>query len=57
MIKQKLITNILTFLLLLFKFFATASLCVKLYLVRMRENTEQKNFEHGHFSHSAIFSV
>ena len=31
-------------------------LCISPYLVRMRENTEQKNFERGHFSRSVIYS-
>ena len=31
-------------------------LCKYPYSVRMRENVGQKNFEYGHFSHSAVNS-
>ena len=27
------------------------------YLVRIRENTDQKNSEYGHFSHSVIYLI
>ena len=32
-------------------------LCISSYSVRMRENTDQKNSEYGHFSCSALVSL
>ena len=37
-----------------FPYFPAFGLNTELYSVRMRENTDQKNFEYGHFLRSAI---